>query len=46
MLTVYGRATSLNVQAVMWSVAELDLAHERLDSASASAAPTRPSTAR
>ena len=31
MLTVYGRATSINVQAVMWCIAELDLAHERLD---------------
>jgi glutathione S-transferase len=31
MLTVYGRATSLNVQAVMWAIAELDLPHERLD---------------
>lgn len=31
MLTVYGRATSLNVQAVMWTIAELDLPHERLD---------------
>lgn len=31
MLTVYGRATSLNVQAVMWSAAELGLAVERID---------------
>ena len=31
MITVYGRATSLNVQAVIWTLAELDLAHERLD---------------
>lgn len=31
MLTVYGRATSSNVQMVMWTVAELGLAHERLD---------------
>jgi glutathione S-transferase len=31
MITVYGRATSSNVQAVMWGVAELDLPHERLD---------------
>lgn len=31
MLTIYGRATSSNVQLVMWAVAELDLAHERLD---------------
>jgi glutathione S-transferase len=31
MITVYGRATSSNVQAVMWGIGELDLAHERLD---------------
>jgi glutathione S-transferase len=31
MLTIYGRATSSNVQLVMWAVAELGLAHERLD---------------
>lgn len=31
MLTVYGRATSSNVQLVMWAVGELGLAHERLD---------------
>ena len=31
MLTVHGRATSLNVQAVMWTIAELGLAHERRD---------------
>ncbi len=31
MLTIWGRADSSNVQAVMWCVAELDLAHERLD---------------
>ncbi len=31
MLTIYGRATSSNVQLVMWTVAELGLAHERLD---------------
>lgn len=31
MLTVYGRATSSNVQLVMWAVEELGLAHERLD---------------
>lgn len=31
MLTVYGRATSSNVQTVMWTIAELGLAHERLD---------------
>ena len=31
MLTVYGRATSSNVQLVMWTIAELGLPHDRLD---------------
>lgn len=31
MITIYGRATSVNVQLVMWAVGELGLAHERLD---------------
>ncbi|MEX2519568.1 MAG: glutathione S-transferase family protein, partial [Paracoccaceae bacterium] len=31
MITVYGRATSSNVQIVMWAIAELGLKHERLD---------------
>jgi glutathione S-transferase len=31
MLTVWGRKTSSNVQAVMWGIAELGLDHERLD---------------
>ena len=31
MITVYGRATSSNVQAVMWGIGELGLAYERLD---------------
>lgn len=31
MITVYGRATSSNVQAVMWCAAELDLPVTRLD---------------
>lgn len=31
MLTVWGRATSSNVQKVMWTVGELGLEHERLD---------------
>lgn len=31
MITVYGRATSSNVQIVMWAIAELGLPHERLD---------------
>ena len=31
MLKVWGRKTSVNVQKVMWTVAELSLAHERID---------------
>ena len=31
MITVYGRATSSNVQAVMWGIAELGITCERLD---------------
>lgn len=31
MLTVYGRATSSNVQLVMWTIGELGMAHNRLD---------------
>lgn len=31
MITVWGRATSANVQIVMWAIAELGLEHERLD---------------
>ncbi len=31
MLKVWGRATSANVQKVMWTVGELGLAHERID---------------
>jgi glutathione S-transferase len=31
MITVYGRTTSSNVQAVMWGIGELGLEHERLD---------------
>ncbi len=31
MITVYGRDTSSNVQAVMWGIGELGLEHERLD---------------
>lgn len=31
MLTIHGRATSSNVQAVMWAVGELDIPHQRLD---------------
>lgn len=31
MLTIHGRATSSNVQKVMWTVAELGLPHRRID---------------
>ncbi|MEO1613466.1 MAG: glutathione S-transferase N-terminal domain-containing protein, partial [Pseudomonadota bacterium] len=31
MLTIYGRATSSNVQAVMWLIGELGLDHDRVD---------------
>ncbi|MGD1926077.1 MAG: glutathione S-transferase family protein [Paracoccaceae bacterium] len=31
MITIYGRATSSNVQLAMWAVGELGLEHERLD---------------
>lgn len=31
MLTVYGRATSSNVQALLWGLEELDLSYTRLD---------------
>lgn len=31
MIKVWGRKTSSNVQAVMWSIAELGLAYERYD---------------
>ncbi|MEM7694565.1 MAG: glutathione S-transferase family protein [Pseudomonadota bacterium] len=31
MITVWGRATSSNVQKVMWAVGELGLPHERID---------------
>ena len=31
MLTIWGRADSSNVQAVMWAVAELGLPYERHD---------------
>lgn len=31
MLKIWGRSNSINVQKVMWLVAELDLPHERLD---------------
>jgi Glutathione S-transferase len=31
MLTVWGRATSSNVQAVMWTIGELGLEHRRID---------------
>lgn len=31
MLTLWGRKTSSNVQALMWCVAELDLDYQRID---------------
>lgn len=31
MITIYGRATSSNVQLAMWTIGELGLEHERLD---------------
>ncbi len=31
MLKIWGRATSINVQKVMWAIGELGLAHERID---------------
>jgi glutathione S-transferase len=31
MITIWGRATSSNVQTVMWALAELGIAHERID---------------
>jgi glutathione S-transferase len=30
-LTIWGRANSVNVQKVLWCLAELDLAHDRID---------------
>ena len=30
-LTVWGRANSVNVQKVLWCLAELDLVYERID---------------
>ena len=35
MLKVWGRTTSVNVQKVMWAVAELKLPHERIDAGGA-----------
>jgi glutathione S-transferase len=35
MLKVWGRKTSINVQKVMWAVAELGLPHERIDAGGA-----------
>ncbi|MGH6768487.1 MAG: glutathione S-transferase family protein [Xanthobacteraceae bacterium] len=31
MLKIWGRATSINVQKVMWAIGEMGLAHERID---------------
>jgi glutathione S-transferase len=35
MLKIWGRTNSINVQKVMWTVAELGLAHERIDAGGA-----------
>lgn len=35
MLRIWGRTNSINVQKVMWTVAELDLPHERIDAGGA-----------
>lgn len=35
MLKIWGRTNSINVQKVMWTVAELGLAHERVDAGGA-----------
>ncbi len=35
MLKVWGRTTSVNVQKVMWTIAELGLPHERIDAGGA-----------
>ncbi len=35
MLKIWGRTSSINVQKVMWAVAELGLAHERMDAGGA-----------
>lgn len=35
MLKVWGRTTSVNVQKVMWTIAELGLTHERIDAGGA-----------
>ncbi len=35
MIRVWGRPNSINVQKVMWAIAELDLAHERIDAGGA-----------
>lgn len=35
MLKIWGRATSVNVQKVMWAIAELGVAHERIDAGGA-----------
>ena len=40
----WGRTSSINVQKVMWAVAELGLAHERIDAGGRSAGWTGPTT--
>ena len=41
-LTVWGRANSVNVQKVLWCLAELDLAYERIDAGMAFGKNDRP----
>jgi glutathione S-transferase len=41
MLTIWGRKTSSNVQALMWCVGELGLTYERYDVVTATAAMIR-----
>lgn len=42
MLKIWGRTNSINVQKVMWTVAELGLAHERVDAGMAHGVVTEP----
>lgn len=46
MIKVWGRKTSSNVQAVMWSIGELGLAYERYDCGTDTAAWTRRNSCR
>ncbi|MGY4295450.1 glutathione S-transferase [Bradyrhizobium sp. i1.4.4] len=45
--TIWGRANSVNVQKVLWCLAELDLPYERIDAGmSFSARPASPTISR